>query len=112
MTQQNAGQAGPTGPTWKDGNIDVLIGTVGDWVEIEWESDRYAVMWFEVNPPGDHPSITAEYRWDPSQSEKPEIREHMAVRVHGHMDDDGRLIEMTGWADLDDPGKTTPTPRP
>ena len=99
MTQQNAGQAGPT---WKKDNLDVLEGAVGDWVEIEWESDRYAVMWFEVNPPGNHQSITVEYRWDPSQSEKPEIREHMAVRIRGYMDDDGRLMEMLSWKGLDD----------
>ena len=104
MTQQDANQAGPT---WKEYNLDVLEGTVGDWVEIEWESDRYAVMWFEVNPPGNHQGITAEYSWDPSQSEKPEIREHTAVRIRGYMDDDGNLMEMVAWEDLDDPsGKT------
>ena len=99
MTQQNADQAGPTS---KEYNLDVLEGVVGDWTEIEWESDRYAVMWFEVNPPGNHQGITAEYRWDPSQSEKPEIREHMAVRIRGYMDNDGRLMEMVAWEDLDD----------
>ena len=105
MTQQDAGPTVPTvptGPTWKDHKFDVLEGTVGDWVEVEWESDRYAVMWFEVNHPGNHESITVEYRWDPSQSEKPEIRKHTAVRVRGYMDDDGRLIEMLSWKDLDD----------
>ena len=109
MTQQDSGQAGPT---WKEHNLDVLEGTVGDWVEIVWESSRFAVMWFEVNPSGNHPGITTEYRWDPSQSEKPEIREHAAVRICGYMDDDGRLIDMTSWADLDDPGRTPPEPRP
>ena len=101
MTQQDTGQARPTS---KECNLDVLEGVVGDWTEIEWESDRYAVMWFEVNLPGNHQGITVEYRWDPSQSEKPEIREHMAVRIHGYMDGDGRLIDMVDWEDLDDPG--------
>ena len=100
IIQENGRDDGrPAG--WKECNLDLLEGTVGDWTE--WESDRFAVMWFEVNPPGNHQGITVEYRWDPSQSEKPEIREHMAVRIHGYMDDDGRLIEMAYWKDLDEP---------
>ena len=70
---------------------DTAVGTVGDYLNIEREGEQFAIMNFQITTFGDPVAIEVEYTWDPEQTENPEIKTGMVVRIRGWLDDEGRL---------------------
>ena len=67
---------------------DTAVGTVGDYVNIEREGEQFATMNFQITTFGDPVEIDVEYTWHPQETENPEIKAGMVVRIRGWMDDD------------------------
>ena len=76
---------------------DTAVGTVGDRVNIEREGEQFAVMNFQITTFGDPVVIEVEYTWHPEQTENPEIKTGMVVRIRGWMDDDRDGMMMESW---------------
>ena len=76
---------------------DTVVGTVGDHLNIEREGEQFAIMRFQITTFGDPMEIDVEYTWHPQETENPEIKTGMVVRIGGWLDDDGSWMEMECW---------------
>ena len=81
---------------------DTVVGTVGDELNIEREGEQFAIMSFQVTTFGTPVEINVEYTWCPEQTETPEIKTSMVVRIGGWLDDDGNRMEMEWWENAED----------
>ena len=86
---------------------DTVVGTVGDYVNIEREEsvhpdERLANMYFEITTFGDPVVIEVEYTWHPEETEDPEIKTGMVVRIGGWLAEPGpELNPELGYGDKD-----------
>ena len=86
---------------------DTVVGTVGDYVNIEREEsvhpdERLANMYFEITTFGDPVVIEVEYTWRPEETEDPEIKTGMVVRIGGWLAEPGpELNPELGYGDKD-----------
>ena len=76
---------------------DTVVGTVGDYVNIEREGEHFAIINFQITTFGDPVVIDVEYTWRPVQTENPEIKSGMVVRVRGWLDGDENEMMMDSW---------------
>ncbi len=76
---------------------DIVVGTVGDYLNIEREGEQFAIMNFRITTFGNPLDINVEYTWYPEQTETPEIKTGTVVRIGGWLDDDGSGMEMEWW---------------
>ena len=99
---------------------DTVVGTVGDYVNIEREGEQYqhldqfAIMNFEITTFGDPVVIEVEYTWSRDRTEDPEINPGMVVRIRGWLaelgpelgpelgDDDRNRMLMESWEVAED----------
>ena len=72
---------------------DTVVGTVGDDLSIEREGERYAIIRFQLTTFGTPVEIDVEYSWRPVQTETPEIKAGMVVRVRGWLEGDEMMME-------------------
>ena len=76
---------------------DTVVGTVGDDLNIEREGERYAIIRFQITTFGTPVEIDVEYSWRPVQTENPEIKIGMVVRIRGWLDSGRNEMEMESW---------------
>ena len=76
---------------------DTAVGTAGDYLNIEREGEQFAIMNFQITTFGDPVEIEVEYTWHPEQTENPEIKTGMVVRIRGWLDDDRNGMLMESW---------------
>ena len=79
--------------TLKRNPRDTVVGTVGDDLNIEREGEQFAIMNFQITTFGTPVEIDVEYTWRPVQTENPEIKAGMVVRVRGWLDGDEMMME-------------------
>ena len=80
---------------------DIVVGTVGD-LNIEREGEQFAIMGFQITTFGTPLAINVEYTWYPEQTEAPDIKSGMVVRIGGWLNDDGSGMEMEWWEKVED----------
>ena len=81
---------------------DTVVGTVGDDLNIEREGERYAIIRFQITTFGTPVEIAVEYSWRPVQTENPEIKIGMVVRIRGWLDSGRNEMEMESWEPAED----------
>ena len=91
---------------------DTVVGTVGDYVNIQLEESVHpgeplAIMNFQITTFGDPVVMEVEYTWHPEETEDPEIKTGMVVRIRGWLAELGpelsdMLMEMESWEVAED----------
>ena len=76
---------------------DTVVGTVGDDLNIEREGEQFAIIRFQITTFGTPVEIDVEYSWRPVQTENPEIKIGMVVRIRGWLDSGRNEMEMESW---------------
>ena len=83
--------------TLQENPRDTVVGTVGDYLNIERAGEEFAIMNFQVTTFGTPVGIDVEYTWHPEQTETPEIETGMVVRIRGWLDGDENQMMMESW---------------